>query len=48
MAASPELLAALRTFATLPADTPPPGILPSAWRASLEAAQAAVAKAEGR
>lgn len=48
MASAPELLAALRTFATLPADTPPPGILPSAWRAALEAAQAAIAKAEGR
>lgn len=46
--AADEILAALRVFAGLPADTPPAGILPSAWRAALDAARAAIAKAEGR
>lgn len=48
MAAAPELLAALRSFASLPSDTPPPGILPSAWREALAAAEDALAKAEER
>lgn len=48
IAAAPDMLAALFLFADLPTDTPPPGILPSAWRASLAAAQVAIAKAGGR
>lgn len=40
------MLAVLRTFAALPTDTPPPGVLPSAWRAALEAAQAVITKAQ--
>lgn len=46
MAAAPQMLAALRHFAGLPSDTPPAGILPSAWRAALDAAHSAIAKAE--
>jgi hypothetical protein len=46
--AAQELLAVLRDFATLPDETPPPGILGLAWRQTLAAARAAIAKAEGR
>lgn len=48
IAAAPDMLAALFLFADLPTDTPPPGITPTAWQAALDAAQAAIAKAEGR
>jgi len=47
MAAAPALLAMLRLFADMPADTPPPGITKTAWATALDAARAAIAKAEG-
>lgn len=45
--AAPDLLAALRCFASLADETPPPGILRIAWTTALAAARAAVAKAGG-
>ncbi len=47
IAAAPELLEALRWIAVLSPDHPPPGILPMAWRAALNAASAVIAKATG-
>lgn len=47
IAAAPEMLELLREFASLPPDTPPPGISKTAWAAALHAARAAIAKAEG-
>jgi hypothetical protein len=47
MAAAPELLAALRLFAALPEDAPPPGVMPSAWKAALAAARKAIQTAGG-
>jgi hypothetical protein len=41
------MLAALREFAKLPADAPPPGIMPGAWSWAIDAARAAVKHADG-
>ena len=41
------LIAALRPFATLDENDPPPGIMRAAWRQVVQNARAAIAKATG-
>ncbi len=47
IAAAPELLEALRLFANLPAEGPPPGVMRAPWEKAIAALVAAIAKATG-